>query len=247
MSELKGSLALVTGVGRAEGIGAAVCRRLAQEGADIFYTYWHQYDAEQYPNSKDPKAFLDELQSFGVRADCEEADLSKPNAPHDLFNAVTSRLGTPDILINNACYDREAKFTALTPEVLDRHYEINIRAATLLCAEFMKHFKKTSGGRIINMTSGQSLDLMNPDQIPYTITKAGLEMLARQLAPLIAPKGITINAVDPGPTDTGWMTNELKKEIKSNSIVNEPVDVANAIASLLLEDMSGEVIHVGRD
>jgi 3-oxoacyl-[acyl-carrier protein] reductase len=90
---------------------------------------------------------------------------------------------------------------------------------------------------------------MNVDQIPYTITKAGLEMLAKQLAPGISHLGITINAVDPGPTNTGWMSEALKEEIRQESIVNEPHEVADAIFSLLLEDAAsttGKVVHVGR-
>jgi 3-oxoacyl-[acyl-carrier protein] reductase len=243
---LKGSIAPVTGVGRTRGIGTAICRKLAQNGVDIFYTYWHSYDTEEYPETKNPEALLNELRSAGVKAECRELDLSLPESPHDLLQEVVEQLGKPTILINNACYDRPIAFTDLDPEILDKHYEINVRAVTQLCVEFTRAWQGKSGGRIINMTSGQSLGAMRPDQIPYTITKTSLEMLAEQLAPYLSEKGITINAVDPGPTDTGWMSDELKAKLEQESIVNMPDTVADAIVSLLSQDSTGQVIHVGR-
>jgi 3-oxoacyl-[acyl-carrier protein] reductase len=249
MKELQGKVALVTGVGRPEGIGAALCRRLASEGVDIFYTYWHSYDIQHFPNTENPEKFMDELRANDVRVEGTDIDLSRTNTPRELFRAVQERFGTPDILINNACYDRSVPFTELTSDALDAHYAVNVRAVTILCVEFMKAWKKQSGGRIINMTSGQSFGSMDVDQIPYTITKAGLEMLAKQLAPGILNLGVTINAIDPGPTDTGWMSDALKEKLRKESIVNEPQGVADVIFALLLRDAdatTGRVIHIGR-
>jgi 3-oxoacyl-[acyl-carrier protein] reductase len=246
MQTLKGSTALVTGAGRPRGIGTAICRKLAQEGVNVFYTYWHQYDIDGYPETDNPENLLGELRSLGVRAECHEFDLSQPEAPHKLFRQAAEQLGTPNILINNACFDRAVKFTDHTPDLLDKHYAINLRAVIMLCVAFVKAWNGNSYGRIINMTSGQSLGPMSVDQISYTATKAGLEMLARQLAPYLAERGITINAVDPGPTDTGWMSDALKAKIKRESVVNEPGTVADAIVTLLLGDSNGEVLHVGR-
>jgi 3-oxoacyl-[acyl-carrier protein] reductase len=249
MRELKGKIGLITGVGRPEGIGAAVCRELAGQGVDVFYTYWHKYDVQQFPTTIDADSFTKELAAFGVRVESVEADLSDSSAPKRLFNAVCARFGPPDFLINNACYDRAIPFTELNAEVLDRHYAVNLRAPAMLCVEFVKAWHKKRGGRIINMTSGQSIDAMNVDQIPYTVTKAGLEMLARQLAPGIIGRGITINAVDPGPTDTGWMSEEIKAKLQKDQFVNQPEDVARAIAVLLqstADKKTGQVIHIGR-
>lgn len=198
MRSLKDSTAIVTGVGRNGGIGTAICRALAKEGANVFYTYWHQYDLDEYPETSDPRNLLSDLRSLGVNAECQEFDLSQPEAPHRLFQQAVKQMGEPDILINNACFDRLVDFTDLTFELLDRHYEVNLRAVTLLCVEFVKSWAGASDGRIINMTSGQSFGPMRVDQIPYTTTKAGLEMLARQLAPYLVERGMTINAVDRG-------------------------------------------------
>lgn len=101
------------------------------------------------------------------------------------------------------------------------------------------------------MTSGQSLGSMGDNKIPYTITKAALEMLAPQLAPELAELNIAINAVDPGPTDTGWMTEDLKEQVRKeskNGKVNTPEDIAQLIVSILTEKKyaSGEVIHAER-
>ena len=99
---------------------------------------------------------------------------------------------------------------------LDKHYEINLRATTLLTIEFIRRFKFTEGGRIINLTSGQSLGEMS-NEIAYAVTKGAIETLTQTISKKIATKGITINAVNPGPTDTGWIDEKLRAEILKNS------------------------------
>lgn len=148
----------------------------------------------------------------------------------------------------SACHDFEVPFVELLPELLDKHYAVNVRAVAMLCKEFVKRRK---AGSIINMTSGQSLGSMGGRKVPYTITKAALEMLAPQLAPDLIKLGITIHAVDPGPTDTGWMTEELKAQIRKESKrgeVNTPEDVARLIVSILTQEKpsTGEVVHAAR-
>jgi 3-oxoacyl-[acyl-carrier protein] reductase len=247
---LEGKIALITGVGRRVGIGAAICRKLATNGCDIFFAYWRQYDQETHSGTgqNDPADIAAELKQLGVRVESMEIDLSKPDSAERLFKAVEERLGTPAILVNNACHDLEVPFVDLSPESLDKHYAVNVRAVALLCKEFVKRGK---AGSIINMTSGQSLGSMGGHKVPYTITKAALEMLAPQLAPDLIRLGIRIHAVDPGPTDTGWMTEELKAQLRKESIrgrVNTPVDVARLIVSILAQEKlaTGEVIHATR-
>lgn len=95
------------------------------------------------------------------------------------------------------------------------------------------------------MDSGQSLGVMR-DELPYTITKAGLEMLTIQLAPELAARGVTINAVDPGPTDTGWITEDIRKDIGK---VHAPSDAANLVFSFLGErgeGVTGQILHAER-
>ena len=247
---LQGKIALVTGVGRNAGIGASICREIAKNGGDIFFTYWRQYDKETHSEDteNDPANLANELNQLGVRVESVEIDLSKKDSAEELFRVVEKELGTPNILINNACHDFEIPFVELSPEILDKHYAVNVRAVAMLCKEFVKRGK---AGHIISMTSGQSLGSMGGHKIPYTITKAALEMLAPQLAPELAKLNISINALDPGPTDTGWMTEELKKQIRKESKrgkVNTPEDIAQLIVSILTEKKyaSGEVIHAER-
>lgn len=242
-------LALITGVGRQAGIGTAICREIAKNGGDIFFTYWHPYDKENHSENTDnePATIAAELKQFGVRVSYTELDLSTPDSAEKLFQAVESELGTPNILINNACHDFEVPFTELTPEILDKHYQVNVRAVTLLCKEFVR---RGNPGAILNMTSGQSLGSMGGHKIPYTVTKAALEMLAKQLAPELQKLKITINAVDPGPTDTGWMTEEIKEMVRKDSPtgkINTPEDIGKLFVSLLQDDTkTGEIVHAER-
>jgi len=250
LKPLQGRIALVTGVGRRAGIGAAICREIAKNGGDVFYTYWRQYDKETHSedSAKDPAAIAAELSQFGARVGGVEIDLSVPDSVEKLFQAVENDLGPPAILINNACHDFEIPFVELSPEILDKHYAVNVRAVAMLCKEFVK---RGNAGHIINMSSGQSRGSMGGHKIPYAITKAALEMLAPQLAPEFARRGITINALDPGPTDTGWMTEELKEQVRRESKrgrVNTPEDIARLVVSILTEKKypTGEVIHAER-
>lgn len=250
MKSLQNKLALVTGVGRGVGIGAAICREIAKSGGDIFFTYWQPYDKEHYSENteSDPSNLTDEIRKFDVRVGSVEIDLSKFDSAEKLFEAVESKLGTPTILINNACHDFEIPFVELSPKILDQHYFVNIRAVAMLCKEFVK---RGNAGHIINMTSGQSLGSMGGYKIPYTITKAALEMLAPQLAPELAKLNININALDPGPADTGWMTEELKEIILKDSKKGRltlPEDIGRLVVEILTGNkyQTGEVIHADR-
>ncbi|QQS15408.1 MAG: SDR family oxidoreductase [Candidatus Moraniibacteriota bacterium] len=111
--------------------------------------------------------------------------------------------------------------------------------------------KRGKTGHIINMTSGQSLGSMGGHKIPYTITKAALEMLAPQLAPELKNLGISINSLDPGPTDTGWMTEEVKEMILKDSkkgFITTPEEIGKLVVKILTQNQykSGEVIHAER-
>jgi 3-oxoacyl-[acyl-carrier protein] reductase len=191
--------------------------RSQRTAAISFFAYWHPYDQQTHSGNcrNDPAHITAELKQLGARAERMEIDLSKPHSARRLFKAVEDRLGTPAILVNNACHDFEVPFVNLLPEILDKHYAVNVRAVVMLCQEFAKRGK---AGNIINMTSGQSLGSMGGHKVPYSITKAALETLAPQLAPDLIKLGITIHSVDPGPTDTGWMTEELKAQIRKESI-----------------------------
>ncbi|MBD0357893.1 MAG: SDR family oxidoreductase [Rubrobacter sp.] len=237
---LRGRVAVVTGAGRCRGIGAAICKALADEGADIFFTYWKEDD--------EPEGLLEELRRVGVRAETMEVDLSLLESLERLLDMVAERLGPPWVLVNNAAYSSRDGYEALDAATLDAHYAVNLRATALLSVEFARRFGGGSGGRIVNLTSGQSLGPM-PGELAYAATKGAIEAFTRTLATEVGQKGITVNAVNPGPTDTGWMADELRRELSGRfptGRVGEPEDAARLVAFLASEEaawITGQVIH----
>lgn len=239
-------IALVTGVGRSQAIGAALCRELAKNEYDVFFTYWHAYDLVDYKkeNLTDPEALIAELRVMGVRAGCAEIDLSTTTAQAELFDSAEKLLGTPNVLINNATVGIGASLTQLTPELLDKHYVVNVRSTTLLCKEFVLRLNGAPG-KIVNVTSGQSLGAMR-GELPYTVTKACADMLVQQLSPELKEIGVNINAFDPGPTDSGWITDDIRAEIEKHVRIRTTEEVAIALIKLLESDVTGQVVHYGR-
>lgn len=250
MGKLAGKIAIVTGASRLKGIGAAVCRELADDGCDIFFTYWTAYD-HSMPwgiNDNEPELLQKELEERGVKVHSMELDLAHTDAPRKLMETITAQMGKPDILINNATYSTDNDFSTLTADELDKHYFINIRATTMLSSLFGRTFEKKTGGRIINLTSGQFKGPM-PGELAYASTKGAIDALTITLSAELAPLGITVNAVNPGPTDTGWMTEDLKGWLEPRfpfGRVGEPADAAKTISFLASEDagwLTGQIIH----
>ncbi len=241
-------MAVVTGAGQRRGIGTAICRALAEKGADVFFTYWRAYDsALPSVDESSSEALLDELRGAGVRAEAIELDLSLPQSPERLLEVVDERLGPPSILVNNAAHSTRDGYEALDAATLDAHYAVNLRATALLSVMFARRFDGESG-RIISLTSGQSLGPI-PDELAYAATKGAIEAFTRTLAAEVGHRRITVNAVNPGPTDTGWMTDELKKELSARfpaGRVGEPEDAARLVAFLASEEaiwITGQIIH----
>jgi 3-oxoacyl-[acyl-carrier protein] reductase len=248
---LAGQVALVTGATRLQGIGAAICRALAERGGDVAFNHWRPYDAA-FPwagAASEPDTLAAELSQRGVRAVAIECDLARPDAPRWLLDTVEARLGPISILVNNAAFSTRDGYEQLDAATLDAHYAVNMRAAMLLAVEFARRVPASGGlGRIINLTSGQSLGAM-PEELAYAVTKAAIEVFTRSLAPAVAGKGITVNAVDPGPTDTGWITPEIRDSLLPRmpmGRLGEPDDAARLIAWLVSPEaawVTGQVIH----
>jgi 3-oxoacyl-[acyl-carrier protein] reductase len=243
-------IAVVTGVSRVQGIGYAICTELAKKGVDIFFTYWTNYDNEMpwKVDADEPEFIQRELKKLGVQCEKLELDLSLPPSVASLFDEVESKLGYATILVNNATYSMQTGIDSLSATELDKHYEVNLRATTLLALEFVRRFRLDRGGRIINLTSGQSLGEMS-EEIAYAVTKGAVETLTRTISQCLAQRGITINAVNPGPTDTGWMDEQLTAVILGKSPmgrVGTPRDVARLIGFLASEEaewVTGQIIH----
>ena len=247
---LSGKVALVTGVSRNIGIGAAISRYLAASGVNIFTTYYRPFD-ELMPwgsNSNEAEEIIESLKLQGVEVAGIEANLAEIETVKILFDRVEKNLGKVDILINNAAHDQQADIYSLSPELLDTHYAVNIRGTTLLCAEFAKRYNGKEGGRIINLNSGQTLAPM-PESLPYAITKGAVEALTISLSASLASKNITVNAVDPGATDTGWMSNEFRSNLEEKAPlgrVGRPEDAAKIVlflASAQGQWITGQIIR----
>ena len=232
VGDLRGRVALVTGVGRKRGIGSAVCRALASRGADVAFSYWRDYDRETpWASEEDePEALLGELRVVGVGAEGVEVDLSLPDSARLLL-----------------AYSSRDSFEDLDARTLDAHYAVNVRAMALLSVEFARRYPGGPGGRIVNFSSGQSLGPM-PGELAYVATKGAIEAFTRTLAVEVGHKGITVNAVNPGPTDTGWMTEELEELIHKFPLgrIGQPGDIARLVAFLASEEaawITGQIIH----
>jgi 3-oxoacyl-[acyl-carrier protein] reductase len=246
--------ALITGVSRQAGIGAAIARALAQDGANVFITYYRPYDrAVGLPaNPDEPERILDDLRAWNVRAEGVEVDLSDPQAPKELFDCAEARCGEISILVNNAACSLRDSIEQLSPEHIDKHYAVNVRAMALLCAEFVRRFRAIRNpgvyGRIVNLSSGQGLAPM-AGELAYAATKGAVDAFTRSLSAAVANLGITVNAVDPGATDTGWISAELKARWQAQSPmgrIGTPEDAARIVRFLVspeAEWITGQVIH----
>ncbi len=247
--DLRGRVALVTGVGRRAGIGAAVCRALAARGADICISYWREYDREMPWDSEDnePELLLQELRGRGVRAVGVELDLSIAESPKELLDHAEKETGSVSILVNVAAHSERDGFEALDAAGLDAHYAVNVRAMAMLCVLFARQYDGTSG-RIVNFSSGQTLGPM-VGELAYVATKGAIEAFTRTLAAEVGHKGITVNAVNPGPTDTGWMSEELERELVPKFALGRmgnPDDAARLVVFLASDEaawITGQTIN----
>lgn len=249
MPNLSRKRALVTGASRRIGIGAAICRALATAGADIAFTHWTRYDTGMYGSSADePAELVAELRAMGVQAEAIEFDLSVADAGTRLFDEVESRLGPIDILVNNAAFSTHDNWETLSADSVDSHLLVNARATALLTVEFVRRFGKGSGGRIVNFSSGQHLGPM-PDELSYAMSKGAIIAFSQSIAPDIAKLGITINVVNPGVTDTGWITPEINDALLPQHPMGRlgtPEDAARLISWLVSDEaawITGQVIN----
>ena len=242
-------IAIVTGASRKIGIGTAIARALAKDGVDVFITFYRPYDERMVWGSrtKDSDELIQELQELGVRVDGMELDLSDPAAAMQLFDRVESSLGAPTILVNNATFSLNDGIENLTAELLDQHYAVNLRGMALLCKEFVSRFDD-EWGRIINMTSGQGRGPM-PNELAYAATKGAVDAFTVSLAKGVAHQNITVNAVDPGPTDTGWMDEPLREILQSQTPMGRvglPTDAAKLVRFLASPEagwITGQIIR----
>jgi 3-oxoacyl-[acyl-carrier protein] reductase len=238
--------ALVTGVSRRAGIGFAVARRLGEAGTSVFLQGWSAHDAVQ-PWGAD-EAGLDALAAeLPGAAGHAELDLADPEAPARCIEAARAACGHLDVLVANHAASVGGTLEELTAEAIDHSLAVNVRATLLLVQAFAAAHDGRPGGRVILLTSGQHRGPMS-GELPYVAGKGAVHQLTRSLADHLAPRGIAVNAVNPGPTDTAWATPEIEAEVRRAMPAGrwgQPDDAARLIAWLASEDagwVTGQVI-----
>jgi 3-oxoacyl-[acyl-carrier protein] reductase len=243
---LEGRVALITGVGRRAGIGYAIARRLLESGASVLAHAWTPYDVESW--GEDPTeadAVLAGLRELGP-VEQHQADFAGPDAPAEVVTAARSAFGHIDILVVNHTRSGRKRLPEVTAEHLDDFLHENVRASLLLVKEFAAHHDGREGGRVILMTSGQHLAPMSRE-VAYAVSKGALHQATMTLSEELIDRGITVNTINPGPTDTGWeIGDENPKPSMPLGRWGEPDDAARLIAWLCTDDarwITGQVIN----
>jgi 3-oxoacyl-[acyl-carrier protein] reductase len=212
---LAGRRILVTGVSRSLGIGTAIARRCAQAGAAVAVHGNAAYDTTlQYPDAAHDwtPSFVAGLSAEGLTVVAlTPSDLADPAAPAEVVAEAAAQLGGLDGLALNHAYSTHAPLGAWTAEHIDAHLSVNVRAAMLMIQAFAGQIGPT-GGAITLFTSGQYLGPM-VSEIAYAVSKEAIRGLCTQAAAALAPRYIRVNCINPGPTDTGYLTGLVYDEV----------------------------------
>ncbi|WP_433436870.1 SDR family oxidoreductase [Nonomuraea sp. CA-141351] len=226
-------MALVTGVGRTVGIGAGIARQLASTGWNVAFTYWTPYDQRMSWGIEQgaTDAIANALAECGAATAAIEADLADPGSPARIFDQVERLLGGITALVMCHCESVDSGLLDTTVESFDRHFAVNARATWLLIREYGRRFNGTPGtGRVISLTSDHTVG-----NLPYGASKGALDRITLAAAHELAHLGVTANVINPGPVDTGWMSDEVREHVlrqTPSSRLGTPQDTANLVGFL---------------
>lgn len=241
-----GKTALITGVGRRRGIGAGIASRLAADGWDLALSYWRPYDERLglEAGTDDPGQLAADLTADqSVRVELLPADLQDPSTPGSLLDAANELLGPVDALVMAHCESVDSGLLDTTVESFDRHYAVNVRGSWLLLAAFARQLP-LSGGAAIALTSDHTVH-----NLPYGSTKGALDRLVLAAAHELGHLGLRTNVINPGPVDTGWMSDDIRASVlaqEPTGRLGTPADIADVIAFLLSESgrwINGQLLY----
>lgn len=243
MPTLTGKTAIVTGASL--GIGAAIARKLAAEGASVVVNYARSQAQAQ--------TVVDEIRQAGGKAIAVQADLRDAGQIQKLFDAAVKAFGKVDVLVNNAGQYEFQPLEAVTEEHIDKHFDLNVKSLILATKEAVKVFGD-NGGNIINISSIVAQGAV-PNGSVYSATKAAVDSLTRSWAAELGPKKIIVNAVSPGATVTeGFQTLDPNGDVAKHyggltpfGRLGKPEEIANVVAFLSSNEASwvtGEALSV---
>lgn len=207
-------LALVTGVGRRAGIGAAIAARLATDGWDLAISWWGPYDARVH-GAADPDgvdSIVAECELAGARVTRLPVDLADPEQAAALVGRAEAEAGAPvTAIVMSHCESVDSDFATTTLESFDRHMAVNVRAPFLLLQAYAARLRAGAPApedrrRVIALTSDHVAF-----NLPYGTSKGALDRLVVGAAQELADVHVSANLVNPGPNDTGWMTEEIRE------------------------------------
>ncbi|KAK3309818.1 uncharacterized protein B0T15DRAFT_506557 [Chaetomium strumarium] len=244
---LSGKVILITGASR--GIGRAIAERVAAEGASVVVNY-----------NSSSKAADEVVSKIGAdRALAVQADASKISEIEKLVDAAVAKFGKIDVVIPNAAIQDMLDLAHVTEADYDRHFNLNVKGALFLVQRAVPHMPAPSGsgggGRVIFLSTGVcTFSLVSPGYLLYAATKGAVDQMVRVLAKDLAPRGITVNAVAPGPTATDmFLAPKTEQQLdalrKQNPFgrFGEPDEIASVVAFVAGEGskwVSGQTIRV---
>jgi 3-oxoacyl-[acyl-carrier protein] reductase len=242
MKLLEGKVALITGGSR--GIGAAICKKFAEHGCDVAFTY---LSSEAKAN-----AIAEELAGSGIKAKAFKSDASKFDQAEQLIADVLAEFGKIDVLINNAGVTRDTLMLRMSEEQWDEVMEINLKSVFNLTKHALKPMLKNRGGSIINMSSVVGV-FGNAGQANYAASKAGIIGFSKSIAKEVGSRNIRCNAIAPGFIETE-MTEVLDDKTKDAFLAGIPMkrlgqaeevaDVCVFLGSDMSTYISGQVVSV---